>query len=138
MVDASVAIKWYVPESASDAALGLLDDEVELSSPDLLYAEVGNILWKKFRRREITQDEGYAALGALRRTPISIHSTGSPQLADHAFRVATEAGSTYYDSLYVSLAALLGCPLVTADRRLFERFQSESLGPFLLRLEDFH
>jgi hypothetical protein len=45
VVDASVVIKWHVPEIHSDAALRLLrDDGPALHVPDLLFAEVGNIL----------------------------------------------------------------------------------------------
>ena len=45
VVDASVAAKWLVPEADSPLAEALLDDD--LLAPDLLFAEVGNILWNK-------------------------------------------------------------------------------------------
>ncbi|MBI4482062.1 MAG: type II toxin-antitoxin system VapC family toxin [Acidobacteria bacterium] len=47
VVDASVAMKWFVPEAHQDAALRLLDDSCELLAPDFMAAEFGNILWKK-------------------------------------------------------------------------------------------
>jgi predicted nucleic acid-binding protein len=53
VVDASVAVKWYLPEPESDAAGRLLDPEHDLIAPDLLFAEVGNALWKRWRRGEI-------------------------------------------------------------------------------------
>ena len=45
VVDASVAAKWFAPEDDSPVTFGILDHE--LLAPDLLYAEVANILWKK-------------------------------------------------------------------------------------------
>jgi hypothetical protein len=53
-VDASVAVKWLLPEVHSDAALRILEHHRPLLVPDLLFAEVGNVLWKRVRRREAT------------------------------------------------------------------------------------
>ena len=48
VIDASVAIKWYVPEASSEAALRLLNIQreqgISLHVPDLLICEAGNIL----------------------------------------------------------------------------------------------
>jgi len=42
VVDASVAVKWFVPEIQSAAAERLLDPEIVLSAPDLILSELGN------------------------------------------------------------------------------------------------
>jgi predicted nucleic acid-binding protein len=51
VVDASVAIKWFIPEPLSVEARRILDDyqagTLSLLAPDLINAEVGNIVWKK-------------------------------------------------------------------------------------------
>lgn len=47
VIDASVAIKWYVPEAGSQEASAILDRPETLLAPDLLAAEFGNVLWKK-------------------------------------------------------------------------------------------
>ena len=65
VVDASVAIKWFLPELYGDAALRLLREGHSLVAPDLLFPEVGNVLWKRVRRREATAKEAGAALDAL-------------------------------------------------------------------------
>ncbi len=136
VVDASVAIKWYVPEADSERALTLLDEENELASPDLLFAEIGNVLWKKIRRNEMTLDDGQATLHALHQTPIAIHSAGDLQLAQTSLALSAQNGCSFYDSLYVSLASLLGWPLVTADRKLFELFRSVRGASRLIPIED--
>ena len=51
VIDASVAAKWLLPEDGSDQASALLGDE--LLVPDLLFAELANIFWKKQMRGEI-------------------------------------------------------------------------------------
>lgn len=49
VVDASVAIKWFIPEIHATAAGRLLEKNLKLLAPDLIFAEIGNILWKKCR-----------------------------------------------------------------------------------------
>jgi predicted nucleic acid-binding protein len=56
VVDASVAVKWFVPEIHSETAARLLDETQELIAPDLLLPEFGNILWKKVQKGEITPE----------------------------------------------------------------------------------
>ena len=57
VLDASVAAKWFLPRSGeplAEEALALLrryaDGEIELTVPDLFWAEFGNILWKASER----------------------------------------------------------------------------------------
>lgn len=116
VVDASVAAKWFIPEVHSDAALRLFEGDHSLAVPDLFLAEFGNILWKKVRLGDITRDEGWEILKAIKIVPFDIVS--SVPLLDPAFEIAVSLGRTLYDSVYVALAILEGCPLVTADRAL--------------------
>lgn len=134
MVDASVAVKWFIAEPYSQSALRLRVGDNEFLAPDLLLPEVGNILWKKVRRREIAREEGEEILRAFSNAPISLHPTGP--LMNIAFRIAIETGSSLYDSLYVSLALAEHCVLVTADRKLFSTFRNAPFGAKLLWVEE--
>jgi predicted nucleic acid-binding protein len=66
VIDASVAIKWFVPEPLSDQAERLLDGGDSLFAPDFLLIEFGNIIWKKVRLGELARGDADAALAALR------------------------------------------------------------------------
>ena len=57
VVDASVAIKWFVQEPLRPQARTLLADRHEFVEPDLLVAEVANIAWKKTVRGEIQPEQ---------------------------------------------------------------------------------
>jgi len=46
VADASVVIKWYVPEPGSAKVPALLGGGNVLIAPDLLVPELANILWK--------------------------------------------------------------------------------------------
>jgi predicted nucleic acid-binding protein len=72
VVDASVVVKWLLPEIHSEAAKRLLADELQLWAPDLVWAEVGNVLWKRSRRGELPADVVTALLRDFRRFPLSV------------------------------------------------------------------
>ena len=58
-VDASVVVKWFVPEALSDEARLLLGDRLSLHAPDLVLVEFANTIWKKVRRRELADHRPY-------------------------------------------------------------------------------
>jgi predicted nucleic acid-binding protein len=120
VVDASVAAKWVVAEAGSDAARRVLEGPGPLIAPDLLVAEVGNVLWKKVSRRAITRRHAQEALIWL--PELFDRLFDSAALAPRALEIAAEHGATVYDSLYVALAEAAGSDavLVTADAGLGE------------------
>jgi predicted nucleic acid-binding protein len=122
VVDANVAIKWLLPEEHSEAAHSLLRYGLDLQSPDLLWAESGNILWKKWRRKELTSEVVVELLPDLRRFPVRI--LPSEPLCDLAWDVAHRFDRSFYDSLYLALAVRDSCPLVTADLRLYNALRA--------------
>ena len=76
VVDASVLIKFYVPEILSDRAERLLarveEKEIDLLAPDLIYPEAGNILWKKQHPKELTRPEVEEIADAILFLPLKI------------------------------------------------------------------
>ena len=116
VVDANVVAKWFVPEPLSDEAVRLLDDEHELASPDLLWPEVGNVVWKKSRAGQITPQEASRIVAALDTCPLTAFP--SRLVLGGALEIAFGTGRSVYDSVYLALAVALECPLATADERL--------------------
>jgi predicted nucleic acid-binding protein len=126
VVDASVAVKWFVPENHSAEAIRLLDVAFRRHIPVLLYSEVGQTIWKKVhQRKEIGTAEGRSIVSGLLITPFELHSV--TPLLEPAFDIALATGRTVYDSIYVALAVALGCKLVTADQKLYYALRG---GPF--------
>jgi predicted nucleic acid-binding protein len=116
VVDASVAVKWFLPEELSANARMLLTAGYQLLAPDLLWAELGNVLWNKHRRGELDQRTATRLLRDFSRLPIEFHAAG--RWTEAALDLAIRHGVTVYDGLYLALAAGNGCRVVTADRRL--------------------
>ncbi|MBI4220732.1 MAG: type II toxin-antitoxin system VapC family toxin [Chloroflexi bacterium] len=116
VVDASVVIKWFVPEIHSDAARRLLELPHEYAAPDLLFAEAANTIWKKVRRKELTTEDGQRLVADIDR--IAVETVSCRALAEDAYALADAIGRTVYDSMYVTLAVRLDTRLLTADDRL--------------------
>jgi len=117
VVDASVVIKWFIPEPGCAAARRLLAQDHEFHAPDFLFAETGNVLWKKVRRGELETTESIRMISDISNLPIQTASAHS--LAAEGLRIAIATSQTVYDALYAALAARLKCQFVTADQRLF-------------------
>jgi predicted nucleic acid-binding protein len=116
VVDASVVVKWFVPEIHSEAAQRLLTLPHEYFAPDLLFAEAANTIWKKIRRGELKVEEGQRLVADIGR--IAVESVSCRALAEDAHTLANATGRTVYDALYVALAVRLNTRLITADDRL--------------------
>lgn len=134
VVDASVSIKWFLPEVYSREALRLLNKESELLAPDLIFAEFGNVLWKKWRAEEIDADSATNILNDFRRIPIIISS--SEVMLDVTWTIAEHYRRSFYDSLYLAVAQTHKCPLVTADKKFYNALKSTPLGKSFLWIED--
>ncbi|NIN71104.1 MAG: PIN domain-containing protein [Gemmatimonadetes bacterium] len=128
VIDSSVAVKWYVPETHSGSAATLLDESNELVAPDLLPAEFGNALWKKRRSGELTNSEVRSIVEAFRAVPLQIYS--SLTLLEAALEIALQTARTVYDCLYVALAVAFNSTLVTADSRLLEGLRQSGLARY--------
>jgi predicted nucleic acid-binding protein len=134
VVDASVAIKWLVPEIHSAAACRLIDPTLQLWAPDLVYAELGNVLWKKVRRGDLTADEGRRV--AARLSTLVVRIVSAETLVGQAYEMAIALNRTVYDALYAALARDRGIQMVTADLRLYNTLKSSLYASHALWIED--
>lgn len=122
VVDASVVIKWFVPEAGSDAASRLLASEDRLEAPDLLFAEIANVIWKKVQRGQLTRAESRLLVSDIEK--IAVGTTPCRALATDAHALALITSRSVYDSMYVALALRLDTRVITADERFFHALQS--------------
>lgn len=118
VVDASVAVKWFVEESGSSAACALLSRGEVLVAPDLVLVEASNTAWKKVKRGEMTEQQGDAMVRAL---PLYFDRLVSTDvLILRAYALAHRLAHPVYDCLYLALAELESIPLITDDHRLIK------------------
>lgn len=136
VVDASVAVKIFVPESLSGQAQEIFawfasTQDAELVVPDFFFIECASVF------RKWVQRAGYPAAEARQHMAdlVSLGLTAIPAeiLSTDALQIALRHGVSAYDACYVAAAAHLELPLISADRKLClamatSRFELQWLG----------
>lgn len=90
--------------------------EVEVLVPDLIWAELTNVLAHQVRQGVLRGAAAAAVLDRLLALPVETHEVRA--LASAALAVAQRSSLSGYDALYLALADAAGATLVTADRTL--------------------
>jgi predicted nucleic acid-binding protein len=134
IIDASVVIKWFLPEPEAEAARRLRREDLDCSAPDLLLLEVPNALWKHVVRGNLDPATAQEAVDALSVVPIRVQSADS--LFTEAFRLAMATRRSVYDCTYLAMAIQENCQLVTADRRFYDALKGGPFAPRLLWVGD--
>jgi predicted nucleic acid-binding protein len=137
IVDASVVVKWFVPEIDSPESIVIRDHHVDrrsnLFAPDLLVFELANALRYRSSLKENDLSEAIASffaldIGLISPTPDSLVKTVT---------LAKALNLTAYDAAYLELAESLDCRLVTADRSLWERASSSEKRNRVILFKDY-
>jgi predicted nucleic acid-binding protein len=121
VVDCSVAVKWFLEEPGDREALALLQSGEPMIAPELIVAELVNVLWKRLIGGAIERSQ---ATDAARELP-QLLSELCPLagLAERALAIAGELRHPAYDCFYLALAEARDARLVTADRRFARRLE---------------
>jgi predicted nucleic acid-binding protein len=122
VLDASVAVAWFVPESeettrASAAVLdGIVDGSLRPIVPELFWYEVLAVLIRR------TSETSGASAAVTRLTALGFERIPlEPDLALRAKQIARAHRLTGYDAVYAALAELTGAQWWTFDRAAHER-----------------
>jgi predicted nucleic acid-binding protein len=134
VVDASVALKWYIEEEDSAAALALLASGERLIAPDLLVAELCNGAWRLIRRGELRSEQLAIIASGVAAAFATLY--GSARLAPRAAAIALELDHPVYDCFYLALSEAQDASLVSADRRLIAKVEGGSFAPRTKCLKD--
>lgn len=130
-----VAAKWVLTETDSQKARQIGADTVAVGCRlivlDLVFAEVGNAIWKQHYRGKITQQEADQLLIAFNRSPVEVEE--SRRLLAPAMAIAGKYRRSFYDSLFVALVADLQLPGVTSDEPLYRAVHPDYPQIILLR-----
>ena len=135
VVDASVAVKWFVEEDQSDLAALVLAGDDPLHAPRLLASEVSSALWRKALRGEMELGNARTGMASLARMPITWHADET--LAAECLRLAAAFDRSVYDCLYLALAYRLGARLVTADLRFANALAAAGDGSAVMPLKQY-
>lgn len=134
MVDASVALKWFVPEEMSGTAAILYGAGYQLVAPRLSATEIANALVCKTMRGELSRQEAAircASLGRYLPDLIDVDDLIAP-----AFETACLLRHPIYDLIYLETARRLDAQLITADRRFIAKLANTDLARHVTFLSD--
>ena len=128
VVDASVIVKWFLPEVGAVPAKALLAAGDELIAPELARIEVASALIRKGLREELTGADVESTLRAWFRAVSEGQILLLPNSEDieAAANLALELQHPLPDCLYLAAAERLGVALVTADRAFVRRAERRS------------
>ena len=141
-VDASIIIKWIIPEGDSDKAFDLFSYLVDTGAifiePVLVLYEVPSAIRRKVAKGQLSKEEAEEAFAKFQflaaRMSISAEDRRGVQ---SAWAIASRHRlSRIYDSVYLALAGELGADCWTADSRFHSLLSSAF--PCLRLLSEFH
>lgn len=124
VVDASLAVKWFLPERGAEAAAALLLEHDEIIGPDMLAVEVHATL---VRGANMLKSNRIEAEKAIRRFQAMIElgevtlMRSLPKQIERAASLAINIGHPLKDCIYLVLAMELDCELVTCDAKFAEK-----------------
>jgi predicted nucleic acid-binding protein len=116
VIDASVAVKWFFQEAGSKEALELRDANAQLAAPDIVIVEIAHVVWKKWRRKQVSETDALALIRSARLVFAELVSTVT--LIEEASKLSVALSHPIYDCLYLALAQQERVPIATADENM--------------------
>lgn len=121
IVDASVAVKWYLKDEddvqSADALLAdFRDDRIQLIAPGQIRFEVPSAFLNAVRMKRLPLDQLRQTIGDF--LAWRILTVANDDLILAASDLALRFECALYDGLYLALAESAECPLIHADKRL--------------------
>lgn len=132
VVDASVAVKWFVEEEGRADALAVLRCNADVVVPDLFFAEFANVLWKKSRKGEVGIQQAAQAISCVGQ--FVNHAMKSADLIERFFQWAQKLDHSVYDCLYLTCAETEGSKFVTADEHFVRKLRGNRLDYLVMPL----
>ncbi len=136
VIDASVALKWFLPdEPYEEEALAVVREGARLFAPDLLIAEVCNAAWRSARLGRIAEGQVHEIAAVLPRFFEAL--VGAAILAPRAVVLAAALDHSVYDCLYLALAEAQEATLVTADARFIGKLDGTPWAAQAMHVADY-
>lgn len=121
VLDTSALLRLYLPEgplaSLSEDALELAcRGDAIVAAPELILAEVAQVLLKKERAKLLTPEDAARIQKEIFALPIEL--VKHKEIIELAGRLARTHHLSIYDGLFLALAHKLRCELITCDDKL--------------------
>jgi predicted nucleic acid-binding protein len=129
VIDASVAVKWFLKEEETEAAMKILEQLTFFFAPDLFLIEIDSVLTKRVRQGSLAVSEAADHRKQFRRLPCEFINYS--QIEEFAFCLATEFPVTIYEATYLATAVDYDAKLYTADLRFARAVSATPFSDYL-------
>jgi predicted nucleic acid-binding protein len=123
VLDASVIARVFLPDETSAAIDHVIRSIQVKIAPSILYFEMMSLLARAYRNNRLSLDQVNAALTSwtlfLDNKALIIKQ--ETEYTGAALRLSCQLKHPFYDCCYLALAQLYNCPLITADKQLYNR-----------------
>jgi predicted nucleic acid-binding protein len=137
VVDASVAVKWLLPETSEDAANRILIKARRIMAPAIIRIEVTGAILRQFRENRMSDQAARLACAQWQQILREhIHLIANDDLFDLAVNLAFKTRHALPDCFYLAAAYSMKGELVTADATLLRRGQAVHSRVRLLKTEE--
>jgi len=126
VVDASVALRWFIESPDAKRADALVRSREPLIAPELVIAEMTNAAWTATMFHGLPQQEATDMVREA--TRFFSELVPSASLKNRALTIALELRHPAYDCFYLALAEARNLTVVTADGRLLRRCASSQFA----------
>lgn len=123
VVDTSALIRLFIPdgplpEGFEEFLRGVERGQSRAMAPELILAEAGNVIHRKHKTGELSEDEADQILTEIMSLPMRLFPHRS--IIIRALELAREHDTTVYDCLYLALAEEQGAFIFSADQKLLK------------------
>ena len=117
VLDASTALDWLLP-GQSTAVSERASREARKGPvvvPGLWLIETQNVVLTMLRQKRLSAQDAWEIRMELRLLSKRVDGTATPEIVVQIWEIAEHHMLTYYDAVYVELAARLDLPLASSD-----------------------
>jgi len=132
VLDASVAVKWFLPEIYQSESFEVLKSNSVIIAPSFLKVEFDSILSKWCRSGRLEYERAEEVRSVFNK--IKIYFVDLEDIADISFEVSAKLPVTYYDALYLCTAKLYECKMVTFDRKFYKSVKDSEFETYVNKL----
>ena len=134
IVDASIALSWFVEQPLSRHALHLVAAHSPLYAPDVFLTETACAAWRLAQQGAIAPAQAAGIADAVTEGVPAIFASG-PYLGG-AMQLALALQHPLPGCLYLACARELGGRVITTDARILAAVKGTEADPFICHLRD--
>jgi predicted nucleic acid-binding protein len=113
-IDSSAIVKYLSREEGWEA---LRDDLLDSTTIELAVKELSNAFWVKVRKKDVEFKDALHIISEFNNNAVLVSQS---EFLPTAFKISVEHGITVYDSLFIAVAVVKECELVTCDAKQAE------------------